>query len=88
MTSESGSKVDLAFKGDYILYTRSRGISDEWCGMVLTSGLGSAVYVYGQTGPECGGAEVMLDGQVVASLNMTVSYTALWQKGSEDGKLD
>lgn len=74
VTSESGSKVDIAFKGDYTAFLTRVSFFLAVMAM-LTCYAGSAVYVYGQTGPDCGQAEVMLDSQTVAYLNMTVSET-------------
>lgn len=81
VSSGSDSKVDLAFKGDYTSFLTPPAVAVE----MLTICVGSAVYVYGQTGPDCGQAKVMLDDKVVAYLNMTVSGHSIRHLGDRVG---
>lgn len=67
------AKADLTFKGTYRTFTQRP--CPETCELIVAPG--SAVYLYGRTGPNLGEAQVMLDGQAVAHLNMTVSHITL-----------
>jgi hypothetical protein len=62
--TDSSASVDLTFKG---MSTSLDSLME-----------GSAVYVYGISGPQCGQARVKLDDTEVAKLNMTVRPIKLY----------
>ena len=67
VTTTLGASANLEFRGEFSSRTSTS---------VFDGGAAEAIYVFGLSGPDCGGAQVLLDGALTQTLNLTVSGAA------------
>ena len=67
VTTVLGASANLDFQGERSSYTSPS---------VFNGGLAEAIYVFGLSGPDCGSAQVLLDGDLTQTLNLAVSRAA------------